>query len=172
MTTMKKTRWFWAWDDEKEENWLRQMAQDGWHLISPNPFGSYTFESGEPNDVIYRLDYISGSTDKAEYFQLFRDAGWEHIDEMGGWQYFRKEYVDGEIYEIFSDNESKAKKYERVLLFLVILMPVYMMLLYLPDWTESDGLGVVSFIFIGIFLFNIISVLKLIQRISKLKKKL
>jgi len=29
MTTMKQFHWFWAWDDEKEENWLREMAQKG-----------------------------------------------------------------------------------------------------------------------------------------------
>jgi len=29
MTTMKQFHWFWGWDDEKEENWLREMAQKG-----------------------------------------------------------------------------------------------------------------------------------------------
>ena len=29
---IKKVRkWFWVWDDDKEEAWLRIMAIDGWH---------------------------------------------------------------------------------------------------------------------------------------------
>ena len=56
MTTLKKFRWFWAWDDEKEEQWLREMAQKGWHLLSVSIPGNYTFEQGAPKGYVYRLD--------------------------------------------------------------------------------------------------------------------
>ena len=55
--TIGKFKWFWAWQDEKEENWLRGMSQQGWHLLSAKPFGFYNFESGEKKDFVYRLDY-------------------------------------------------------------------------------------------------------------------
>ena len=29
---IKKTKWFWAWEDEKEEAWLSEMASEGLHL--------------------------------------------------------------------------------------------------------------------------------------------
>jgi hypothetical protein len=29
MITKKEFHWFWAWDDEKEEAYLREMALDG-----------------------------------------------------------------------------------------------------------------------------------------------
>jgi len=32
MATISKIKWFWAWQDEKEEAWLSNMARDGWHL--------------------------------------------------------------------------------------------------------------------------------------------
>ncbi len=48
MTTLKQFRWFWAWDDEKEEKWLRDMAKKGWHFTSVSLPGNYYFEQGEP----------------------------------------------------------------------------------------------------------------------------
>lgn len=30
--TIRKVKWFWGWADEKEEAWLGEMAQQGWHL--------------------------------------------------------------------------------------------------------------------------------------------
>ncbi len=35
----KEFKWFWAWNDEKEEQWLTAMAQQGWHLQSPGFLG-------------------------------------------------------------------------------------------------------------------------------------
>jgi len=120
MTSMTKFKWFWAWEDEKEEAWLREMAQNGWHLVQVSFPNVYTFEQGAPRDVVYRLDFFTRHLDKANYLQLFSDAGWEHFGEYGSWQYFRKEVVPGEADEIFTDNESKAKKYQRILVFLVL----------------------------------------------------
>jgi hypothetical protein len=61
------------------------MSQQGWHLSSVGIPTVYDSESGEPEDVIYRLDYPSYSKmDKEDYLQLFRDAGWECVGEMSG----------------------------------------------------------------------------------------
>lgn len=120
-----KTRWFWAWQDEEEEAWLRQMALDGFHLVNPGFFGQYTFRRGEEKDVVYRLDFIHTKMKNETYFQLFQDAGWEHVGEMGGWQYWRTVRPQGkEAPQIFTDNESKAQKYRRVLLFAAIFIPL------------------------------------------------
>lgn len=101
---------FWAWDDYKEEAWLRQMAQSGWHLVQVRLF-TYIFVAGEPRDFVYRLDFIPTDKKKDEYFQLFRDAGWEHVDKLIGWEYWRKEAKAGESTEIFTDVESQSRKY-------------------------------------------------------------
>ena len=47
------------------------------------------------------------------------------MGDMNSWQYFRKTVLNGETPEIFSDNESKAKKYQRILLILVAVLPIY-----------------------------------------------
>ncbi|HCU56765.1 MAG TPA: hypothetical protein DF984_00800 [Anaerolineaceae bacterium] len=54
-----KRKWFWAWQDEKEEQWLNAMSKQGYHLISPGSFGRYEFEQGEPKNYVYRLDFMS-----------------------------------------------------------------------------------------------------------------
>jgi hypothetical protein len=50
-TEIRKWKLFWAWQDEKEEAWLRQMAQEGLHLKSPG-LGMYTFQPGDAQDTI------------------------------------------------------------------------------------------------------------------------
>ena len=46
--TMKTNKWFWPWQDEKEETWLGEMSREGWHLRSVKLLCSYSFEKGEP----------------------------------------------------------------------------------------------------------------------------
>ena len=75
-TSLRKFKWFWAWQDEAEEDWLREMSQQGWHLSSVGIPTVYDFESGEPADIVYRLDYRSYfKMDIEDYLHLFRDAG-------------------------------------------------------------------------------------------------
>jgi hypothetical protein len=172
MTTLRKFHWFWAWDDEKEEAWLREMSLQGWHLQSYQFPSNYTFEQGNPVDYVYRLDYFTDRKDKSNYLQLFQDAGWDHLGEMGGWQYFRKEVLDGEVPEIYSDNESKAKKYQRILLFLVIFLPIYINILITPTRNSNNFMEVVSVIMAVIMFIYIYAMVRLLFRITQLKKKI
>ncbi len=171
MDTMKKFHWFWAWDDEKEEAWLRQMAQDGWHFKSVSLPGSYTFEKGEPVDYVYRLDYFIDRKDMPAYLQIFEDAGWEYLGEMSGWQYFRTECVDGNAPEIYSDKASKAKKYERLIVFLVIFLPIYLNLLNVSERNGADYLQILSPVMGAFFLLYLYAMIRLAARVISLRKK-
>lgn len=124
--TITRFKWFWAWQDEKEEEWLAEMAAQGLHLDGFNFPTVYRFKQGDSADVVYRLDY-PGATKKerASYLQLFADAGWEHVVDMGGWVYFRKQIQPGVSTEIYTDVDSKVQKYARVMMFLIILMPIW-----------------------------------------------
>ena len=171
---LSKTKWFWAWQDEKEEAWLTEMAQQGLHLHDVPFPGKYQFKSGEPADYVYRLDYQSLKTkDKDSYLQLFSDAGWENVGEMGGWMYFRIRANNGEAPEIFSDLESKIGKYQRVLTYLIILLPIFVVLM--PNTIRAaERYGSFAAIIAGLnylimVLFSI-GVFQLIRRISRLKK--
>lgn len=53
--TVKKT--FWIWQLEKEEEWLNQMAAEGWCLISVG-YRRYEFEQVPPGLFTVRTDYL------------------------------------------------------------------------------------------------------------------
>ena len=164
-TTLRKYKWFWPWQDEVEEAWLREMSQQGWHLSSMGIPITYDFESGEPEDFVYRLDYPSYSKmNKEDYLQLFRDANWEFIGERTGWYYFRQPAQSGEDLEIYTDAESKISKYQRLLFFAAILtLPLFMALI------NTRG-GFLFFIIIPLFLIYIYMIIRILIRINQLKR--
>jgi hypothetical protein len=174
METYWKFRWFWAWQDEREEAWLAEMSLDGWHLSGFGFPGVYYFRKGPPKRYIYRLDFQTSKTkDREAYLQLFRDAGWDHLGNMSAWEYFRKEAKPGEQPEIFTDPESKIQKYQRILGLLVIFLPI-LTILFNTSWRHLPGRGpfgtVLMCITLGILLLYIFGMMGIILRIDKLKK--
>jgi len=91
---------------------------------------------------------------------------------MGGWVYFRYKVTNGENPEIFSDLESKIGKYQRVILYLVIFLPI--MFLLTNNASSVDGYGVFSMILKGLsallMLLYAFGMIQLMIRINKLKK--
>ena len=169
MTTMKQFRWFWDWDDEKEEYWLRAMSNKGWHFQKAELPGFFTFEQGEPKDIVYRLDYLTDTKNKPDYLQLFLDAGWDYKGEMNGWQYFSKEVVDGRAPEIFSDPESKVTKYTRLMMRLAIFLPLYIIIF---SNNRSPEYEFVNWIWTILMLFFIYAEVRLLQRVQELRRKI
>jgi len=173
-----KSKWFWAWQDDREEEWLGEMARQGLHLVHAGPFGQYTFEKGTPRQVAYRLDFIQTSKKKEDYFQIFRDAGWEHVGEMANWQYWRKEVVDGKVPEIFTDNASKVQKYQRFLGVMAMLFPLYIIFLVnynnvsrnLEEGFIHDLYEVAFFLFFVVVMTIIFTMMMVLRRINTLKK--
>lgn len=168
---MRKFKWFWAWQDEQEEGWLREMSTVGWHLRGISFPTIYDFESGESRDYVYRLDYRSHwKMDKEDYLQLFQDAGWEYVQEMAGWHYFRKLAEQGEDFEIYTDAESKIGKYQRLLMFLWILMlPLIVGLINLRD-PPYEGMTIIQVFILLIFLLYVYALVKILLRINQLKR--
>ncbi len=70
-TLVVKSKFFWHWEDDKEEAWLTQMAKQGLHLVKPGALSRYTFVQGEPRNEIYRLDFIQ-SDKKDDAYQYLR----------------------------------------------------------------------------------------------------
>jgi len=166
-----KFRWFWAWQDDKEEEWLGEMSRLGLHLEKTEPFGFYSFTHGKPSAYIYRLDFQSGSLKgKEDYFQLFRDAGWEWIGNMGGWQYFRKESKADETPEIFTDNESKIAKYKRLLGYALIFLPIYTSTMVVWTGNVSPFIQIFRAIFSLVMILLLWMMVKVWLRIRQLQK--
>ena len=114
-------RMFFAWEDDREERWLEQMAAAGWHLVKGGIV--FRFRRGEPAAVRYRLDYRERfKLDRDEYYGLFRDAGWEPVGDFFNWHYFRSPAA-AQAPEIYSDTASRVDKYRR-LLWLMLMVAV------------------------------------------------
>lgn len=117
MKHKKVFKWFTIFDYEKEQDYLRNMHKSGWKFVKANFHGRYIFEECVPEDVIYQLDYNQeGIKNKDEYIKLFNDCGWEYLQDLGGYSYFRKHVSEsGEAEEIFCDEESRFQMMKRVI---------------------------------------------------------
>ena len=170
-----KLKWFWSWQDENQEAWLEAMARGGLHLKDMKAFGRYVFEVGTPCAYAYRMDFDQSSGKDSEYFNLIRDAGWEHVMQVMGWQYWRKEASDGKPAELFSDNASKIKKYKRFLVTLSGPIPaLFIIVLGMfkrfpgrhPEWVVITTITV----FMLYFAFLAVNLVKITQRIRNLEQ--
>ena len=176
-----KVRWrlFWAWDDEKEEAWLREMARQGWHLRRPALL-RYVFDRGEPADIVYKLDYNVLLRDRGEEYEaLFRDAGWEYVGQVASWHYFRTPAGEGADPDIFTDTESRVAKYKRLVWILVLLLPSQFVLIQnvlTRVLTASEGplgtfMTIGALLYAAILLFWIYALFRLGLHIARLRRR-
>jgi hypothetical protein len=168
-------KWFWVWQDDKQEAWLEAMSREGLHLQSIKAFGRYVFEPGEPRTYTYRMDFDKTSGKDSDYFQLIQDAGWERVVALAGWQYWRKESQEGKTSEIFTDVESKIRKYERLIVGLAMPGPaMFVVVLGMfkrfpgrhPQWFVVLTISV----FVVLLLFSAVNLVNVMLRISELKR--
>lgn len=134
-----KIRFFTIADYEDEEIWLRKQHKSGWKLVKTVMPCFYFFESCTPQDVVYRLDY-KNNTENGDYFQIFRDYGWEYFNCCVGWLYFRKPVSETDSEndsEIFSDNNSRIDMVDHIIK--TRLSPVVIMFLccVLPNFYRN-----------------------------------
>jgi hypothetical protein len=169
---IRKTKWFWPWQDAQEEAWLEEMSKQGLHLKHADLFAQYQFTQGQPQLYTYRLDFQDAmkTKTKEEYLRLFTDAGWEYLGQMGGWQYFRKPTQPGDQDEIFTDAETKIQKYNRFQNWFGLAFPSYLIVFVAlwgswPEWMMWLNVSIIFFI---AFVWGFISI-KVSKRIKQLK---
>lgn len=146
--TKTEIRYFSIPDWQKEEAYLRRRHAEGWAFARVSGLGCYHFRRCAPQDVVYQLDFNPESeTNRAEYVQLFRDCGWEYLQNYVGYSYFRKraDEMNGEEETIFCDCESRIDMMKRVLktrmtpLLLIFLLIIIPQLFLLSG--RHDGVG-------------------------------
>lgn len=98
--TMRK--WYWVWDFDKEDDWLNDMALNGWVLDSVG-FCTYRFVRCEPGE--YSVHTEMHPADEG-YVDFMRETGAEYVGRMMMWMYFRKKTEDGP-FDLFSDIDSR-----------------------------------------------------------------
>ena len=106
-TTVRK--WFWVWDFEKEEEWLNEMALNGWALDGVG-WCTYHFVRCEPGEYTVRLEMRK--YDQA-YVDFVEDTGAEFVGRMLMWVYFRKKTEYGP-FDLFSDIDSRIAYLDRI----------------------------------------------------------
>lgn len=167
-------KWFWGWQDDKQEAWLEEMSRKGLHLVDMKAFGRYVFEVDSTKTYIYRMDFDRISGKNSDNFKLIEEAGWERVITVLGWQYWRKERSGGKTPEIFTDNASKIKKYNRFLTSLLVptLTPMFIVLALFARFPGRSPQWVVILtisLYAAWFLFLGVNIVKVIQRINQLK---
>ena len=140
---MRKTfiRFFTIADYEDEEAWLREQHQRGWKLDRMTAPCFYVFESCEPQDVIYRLDFKNNKQTE-EYMQMTKDFGWEYFAECFGWLYFRKPAdaveAEGED-ELFSDDASRAEVVGHIVRTRFLPLVIIFLCCVIPNLFNTQG---------------------------------
>lgn len=141
---MRKTihKLFWAWDFDKEEKWLNEMAALGLALVSVG-FCRYDFEAGQPGEYEIRLEMLDEwPTHPAseQYIHFVEDTGAEHIGSLLWWVYFRKQKSLGS-FDLFSDIDSRIKHLNRIvwLVGVIFLLNLMNALRMLSDYFFNTG---------------------------------
>ncbi len=109
-------KWFWVWDFEKEEDWLNEMALNGWALDGIG-YCTYHFVRCEPGEYNIRLEMHPYDE---EYVSFMEETGAEYIGRMMMWIYFRKKTVDG-AFDLFSDIDSRISHLNKICRILTIV---------------------------------------------------
>ena len=149
--TVKKT--FWIWQLEKEEEWLNQMAAEGWCLISVG-YRRYEFEQVPPGLFTIRTEWLEKSanhSDSFAYIEFLKSTGAVNICNRGNMAYFRK--IADNNFQLYSDNSSRIKYYSRLikyfgtLVFLYSLIIVMRWLLFFVKLFVDNGFDWFDFLF-------------------------
>ena len=159
---------------QKERLWLESMAKEGWFLENITLGIFYTFEKGEPKNMMYEVDRFNlpkkPTLEEIRHKEFFMDMaeelGWKEVthDESLTY-YFCKEYKEGEINELYNDEESRNQRGRKFTSFyykkakelvfwstFVVIVELAIMLLYkampqlkeLLDWYNYFALAYVA----------------------------
>lgn len=170
--TCTRFKFFFADQDVEQEQWLRAMALKGLHLKKLNVLQMWTFAKGEPADMVYRVDF-NNEWQKPDYRQLLEDAGWERAACLTGWQYWRTKAVNGRSPELFTDSKSKAAKFNRLMLTLVVCCLPGAILFSTPELRHALSTLSMPFIalLVGIFGLNVAALVRLAARLVRLRRE-
>ena len=139
-------KWFWAWEFDKEEQWLCDMAAKGKALVSAR-YITYEFEDSAPGEYAVRLEMLENSPDSEEgrqYIEFVESTGAEYVGRVMKWVYFRKKTADGP-FELHGDNATRIKHLGGIIRLLKPLMAL------------NVGMGVYN-LCIGIGLNSVVNV--------------
>ena len=159
---MKKVvrKLFWAWQFEEEENWLDEMAQEGWALCGVG-FCRYVFEPCEKGEYRFKLEYLANRASHSEsvkYISFIEETGAEYVAHWMNWAYFRQKAEKGK-FKVLSSRGTRIKHMERVtgllsgLAIVNVIVGISNILIGLINHSSFNMIGIINLILAG-FLYN------------------
>lgn len=170
-------KWFWSWNLEKEEKWLREKSEEGLQLYKVR-LGRYYFKEDKSVKYKYQiqlLNIFNIGDENNKYINFLEEMGVELVDIVSMWGYFRQ-LDNKDSFEIFSDIDSKIKhlvKIRSLFLFglnLNILIAIINILIAIINSTRSEGKYFIFITGICIIVLIIGSVI-VGRKIKKLKRE-
>lgn len=168
-------KFFWAWDFEKEEKWLNEMAAKGL-VLNDYSFCRYSFEECEPGEYTHKIQLLEHRPSHPEsemYICFMEETGAEQVASYLNWVYFRKKTAEGP-FELFSDYESRIK---HLRLIKNLILPFAWLNLIVGCTNiinmiiNAPGLTWVPFINIAFAVIAFIGTHKLKNKIKEMKKE-
>lgn len=167
--------WF-AWNVERIENYLEEMAADGWHVERVG-FSQlwFRFTKGDNKKIRYCADYQWKPTE--EYKQILVDDGWELIDCFSGWMLWRKSYNNDRPH-LYTDRASLVERNNRIIALIGVCLMAQIPAIstnafeqlvtnYLGKWSFAGSVFMVVYICMLVFL--VIGLIQLLFLNKKLK---
>lgn len=153
-------------DYEKEEQWINDMAAQGWHLKKAL-IGYFIFEQGQPGEYIYRNELILGKS--KDYFEFLTSMHIEYVTKNGAWAYYRKKAVEGS-FELLSDNHSKLNylRWVRNMMLVFAGFGIFAGCMNIvQEHTLNKGIGLVDALLVCLLGISILQVSKRVKRLQK-----
>jgi len=146
------------------ENWLENMAANGWHIERVRQWSSIImiFIKGEPKKC--RFVYDVHPIVAKDYISTYEQFGWENLGRMASVNIWRMEYKDDRP-EAFTDKDSIASRNNRTIaavsvsfsIFLLGVLAMSIALIFFPDKVSANDrmqliIGTVFFAVLAILL--------------------
>ena len=145
-------KWFGAWEFDKEDQWLNDMAAKGKALVSAR-YATYEFEDSEPGEYAIRLEmleHMPTTPEGQQYIAFVEETGAEYLGRVAKWVYFRKKTADGP-FELHSDNATRMKHLKRII---ALLRPLAVVNVGIAAYNLCIGVGLASPVNVGCSLLS------------------
>ena len=146
-------KWFWVWDFDKEEEWLENMARNGWVLDGVG-FCTYHFIKTEPGEYSVRLQYLPIAEENTDYINLLEESGAERVGRMVQWVYYRKKTADGP-FQLFSDLDSRITHLDKIAKLMLIVAVANLLIGVVNSHNPSISLGWINLLVASLVTYGI-----------------
>lgn len=156
----KVWRFFTIADYEREEQWINEMAREGWNLTAVG-LCRYIFRRGTAGEYIYKLDLIERTESdevKESYFNFLTECNIRIVGEFKDWLFLQKRAADGP-FDMKNDTYAKLRTVNKIYSFsvrtLCRLLRIFLLWILLLSWADfvaphSDFAQVCSDIMTGV----------------------